>query len=326
MSDGLANEVLDLGKAIGLFSDQGDLQPDWFGDPLTNIESIFTTPTQRAAFLRVLDALLAPVQLPDIPANETWHPLLGDQTRGNAYLTVNIANGVTFGFAGEFHSTDGTPPLASLKAHLPLVNFNGANVTAVAGTAGGPLDLSLRVHLGLTAPIGLDSVMVAARVSPFGPGDPATLTVTLEGLKLDSGPAKDVVLDPANLGSESIHLIIGFLTGQLQQLEGQSGEIGALAKNLLPLLGFGNTTVPPFPFTQLADPGAINTWFSSLLQGGVSAPIVDWLDNLAGLIGISTPNVTGTGTESDPWVAAILPIGTANGSGLNITFATKTVS
>ena len=326
MSDGLANEVLDLGKAIGLFSDQGDLQPDWFGDPLTNIESIFTKPTQRAAFLRVLDALLAPVQLPDIPANETWHPLLGDQTRGNAYLTVNIANGVTFGFAGEFHSTDGTPPLASLKAHLPLVNFDGANVTAVAGTASGPLDLSLRVHLGLTAPIGLDSVIVAARLSPFGPGDPATLTVTLEGLKLDSGPAKDVVLDPANLGSESIHLIIGFLTGQLQQLEGQSGEIGALAKNLLPLLGFGNTTVPPFPFTQLADPGAINAWFSSLLQGGVSAPIVDWLGNLAGLIGISTPNVTGTGTESDPWVAAILPIGTANGSGLNITFATKTVS
>ncbi len=27
MSDGLANEVLDLGKAIGLFDDGGSLQP-----------------------------------------------------------------------------------------------------------------------------------------------------------------------------------------------------------------------------------------------------------------------------------------------------------
>ncbi len=65
----LGNEVLDLGKAIGLFNDGGSLQTHWFNDPLQNIESIFTVDTQRAAFLRVLDALLAPVQLPDIPAN-----------------------------------------------------------------------------------------------------------------------------------------------------------------------------------------------------------------------------------------------------------------
>jgi len=30
MSDGLGNEVLDLGKAIGLFDDGGNLQPHWF--------------------------------------------------------------------------------------------------------------------------------------------------------------------------------------------------------------------------------------------------------------------------------------------------------
>ncbi len=110
MSNGLANEVLDLGEAIGLFDGTGTLDPHWFENPLKNIESIFTSDSQRAAFLRVLDALLAPIQSPDIPANETWHPLLGEQTRGNAYLTVNTASGVTFGFAGEVHPPTGRHP------------------------------------------------------------------------------------------------------------------------------------------------------------------------------------------------------------------------
>ncbi len=324
----LGNEVLDLGKAIGLFNDGGSLQTHWFNDPLQNIESIFTVDTQRAAFLRVLDALLAPVQLPDIPAGETWHPLLGDQTLGNAYLTINTANAVTFGFAGEFHSTDGSPPLASLRAHLPLVSFSGGNVTAVAGSASGPLDLSLRIHLGFafgTDPIGLDSVVVTASLAPLGGNPPATLTVDLEGLQLDDTGPKNVTLDPSNLGSEATHLIIGFIREQFHRLAGPTGEVAAVADNLLQLLGFGSTTIPQFPFTQLADPGAINNWFASLLQGGATAPVVEWLGHLAGLIG-STATVTGTGTEADPWVAPILSFGSAAGSGLNITFATNTVS
>ena len=132
----------------------------------------------------MLDALLAPVQLPGLPADETWHPLFGEQTLGNAYLTVNISNSVTFGFAGELHSSDGPPPLASLKAHLPLVSINGGNVTAVAGSSNGPLELSLRVHLGLAFPadpIGLDSVVVTASLAPLGGNPPATLTVESKG-------------------------------------------------------------------------------------------------------------------------------------------------
>ena len=234
----LGNEVLDLGKAIGLFNDGGSLQTHWFNDPLQNIESIFTVDTQRAAFLRVLDALLAPVQLPDTPAGETWHPLLGDQTLGNAYLTVNTTNAVTFGFAGEFHSTDGPPPLASLRAHLPLVSFNGGNVTAVAGSASGPLDLSLRIHLGFTFgtdPIGLDSVVVTASLAPLGGSPPATLTVDLEGLQLDDSGPKNVTLDPSNLGSEATHLIIGFIREQFHRLAGPTGEAGGRGRQPSPI-------------------------------------------------------------------------------------------
>ena len=328
MSDGLANEVLDLGEAIGLFDGSGNLQPHWFENPLNHIESIFTDDAQRAAFLRVLDALLAPAQLPDLPANETWHPLFGDQSRGNAYLTVNTSNGVTFGFAGEFHSSDGPPPLASLTAHLPLLSFSGGNVTEVAGTPNGPLDVSLRLHLGFTFPadpIGLDSVVVTASLTPLGP-TPATFTIDLEGLQLDESGPKNVTLDPGNLASEAVHLIIGFIQEQLKRLAASTGEAGAVTAHLLQLLGFGDAAIPQFPFTQLGDPGALNNWFASLLQGGASAPVVAWLGHLTGLLGVSAPNVTGTGTPSDPWVAPVIPFGSASGSGLNITFAAQTAA
>src|SRR5579863_4013882 len=328
MSDGLGNEVLDLGESIGLFDGSGNLQPNWFENPLQHIESIFTDETQRAAFLRVLDALLAPQQLPDLPANETWHPLLGDQSRGNAYLTVNTSNGVTFGFAGEFHSSNGPPPLASLKAHLPLVSFSGGNVTAVAGTPNGPLDVSLRLHLGFTFPadpIGLDSVVVTASLTPLGPA-PATFTIDLEGLQLDASGPKNVTLDPNNLESEAVHLIIGFIQEQLKRLAATTGEAGAVTAHLLELLGFGDAAIPQFPLTQLGDPGALNAWFASLLQGGATAPVVAWLGHLSGLIGVSTPNVTGSGTASDPWIAPVIPFGATAGSGLNITFATQTAA
>lgn len=328
MSDALGNEILDLGKAIGLFDDGGNLQSHWFENPLGTIESIFTADSQRAAFLRLLDALLAPVKSADIPANETWHPLLGDQPRGNAYLTVNTATGVALGFAGDFHSTDGPPPLATLRAHLPLVRFSGGSVTAVAGTADGPLDVSLRVHLGFkfpADPIGLDAVVVTTSLAPLGGGAPATLKVDLEGLQLDANDPRNVTLDPSNLGSEAIHLIVGLLHEQLSRLAGPTGEAAAVAAHLLPLLGFGDATIPQFPFTQLSDPGALNGWFASLLQGGATAPVVNWLGHLAGLLGASA-GVTGSGTEVDPWVAPIVPLGTAAGSGFNLTLAKTTAA
>ena len=328
-SDALGSEILDLGKAIGLFDEGGAPQASWFDNPLHHIESIFTNDPQRTAFLRLLDGLLPPVQLADIPAHETWHPLLGNQTRGNAYLTVNTSSGVTFGFAGDFHSTESPTPLASLRAHLPLVNISGT-VNAVAGTAPDPLEVSLRIHLGMAYPgdtIGLDAVVITASLAPFPTSSPtATMTVNLEGLQLDASGPQNIQLDPANLGAEAIHLIIGFIREQLSRLSGPSGEAAAVAAHLLQLLGFGSDGIPPFPFAQLSNPAALNTWFSSLLQGAGTPPVVTWLGHLVGLLGSGSIAVTGTGTESDPWVAPILDFGTATGSGLGITLASKTVS
>ena len=326
----LANEVLDLGKAIGLFDDNGNLQTSWFDNPLSSIRSILSDSGQRAAFLDLLDAFLPAAQVQDVPAGESWHPLMGDQPRGNAYLTVQSNGAVTFGFAGLFQSDDSATPVASLRAHLPVVSFNGNTVTAVAGTSNGPLEFSLRLHLGWTFgtdPLGLDSVVVDAILAPLPPGSAsANLQITLEQLQLDSSGAKDVVLDPNNLTSEAVQLISGLLHEKLSRLAGPTGEAASLVNHLLPLLGFGTDGIPQFPFAQLGDPGALNNWFDSLLQGTGTPPIVAWLGHLAGLLGANGTTVSGSGTVADPWSLMLLPIGSVSGSGVSLTLATQTIS
>src|SRR6185295_9534840 len=94
----LDRELLDAGKAIGLITDDGNLNSDWFTAPLDRLEAIISNPVQRAALLRLLDALLPPAALPGLPADEKWHPLLGERPNGNLYLTVKeTAGGVQIG-------------------------------------------------------------------------------------------------------------------------------------------------------------------------------------------------------------------------------------
>src|SRR5271169_6822814 len=56
----LGTELNDLGQAIGLVDGSGNLNTHWFENPLTELESVFSDPTQRAGLLNFLDALLPP--------------------------------------------------------------------------------------------------------------------------------------------------------------------------------------------------------------------------------------------------------------------------
>ena len=86
---GLASELSDAGKAIGLLTDSGDLDSGWFNNPAERLGNILGNASQRAALLRSLDVILPPVSLADIPATERWYPLLGDNAAGNLYLTAH---------------------------------------------------------------------------------------------------------------------------------------------------------------------------------------------------------------------------------------------
>jgi hypothetical protein len=320
----LGTELNDLGQAIGLVDGSGNLNTHWFENPLTELESVFSDPTQRAGLLNFLDALLPPAALDGLPQGEKWHPLLGSDSslRGNVYLTVKDGGtNVLFGVAGDFSTSSGTTPAASLRARLPLFRAN-SGVHGIAGTSDGPLSVELRLTLNWTRPaqpIALAAVVMSATLAPLASGGPQeSLVVTLAGLDLDGSGAKDTILDPNQLGAEATHLILGLIQYELKQLAGGlSAEAQSVVNHLLPLLGLGGT-IPQFPFLQIASDGqAIQHWFASLLTGG-PPPIQAWLTHLAGLLG-SASAVTGTGAPADPWTVSVFTLNPS--STFNITLA-----
>jgi large repetitive protein len=316
--NGLGPEVLTAGKAIGILDDGGLPSASWFDQPIAALESIFTSPTQRAALLNLLDQLF-PAQPPGplTPANEKWHPLLGDQPAGNIYLTIaNGAAPLTLGIAGDLHSTTSPNP-AALRCHLPVAKIDGDSVAAVAGTADGPLQLELRVELDWSRNTGqsidLHAIRLSASLSPLA-ASPFSVAVVLEGFSIDTRPPADTKLDPSQLDAAAMQVVIGLIREQLTQASGLTGEAATVAQNLLPVLGLA-AGFPAFPF---ADPSTVRNWLASIASAG---KLAEWVGHLGALLGGSN-SIEGTGTSVDPWRVTVLQIDT--NSPLELTVARVT--
>lgn len=289
----LPEPLSDVAEAIGLVSDTQDLDPTWFEHPLQHLETILTDSGQRAALFDLLDQVVPPETVAGASAGSKWHPLLGSQTSGNVYLTINdTATPVVVGLAGRYTGTT-----ASVLAQVPMVALNGATLSAIPGTAAGPIQLSLEVTLDWTTPahpIALAGLSLTLAFAPIANPPIANVVIVLQGLDLDGTGAHDVTLDPSALGAEATTLIIGLLREKLQEIVGSAtGDPLAVATHLMPLLGLDGS-VPAFPFATLAsNPQALTGWLQALATGN-PPPLTTWLSHLAGLLGAAAPAVTTT--------------------------------
>lgn len=320
----LDQEVLDLGKAIGLIADNSDLNSDWFADPLEKIKTIISNPEQRAALLRMVDAVLPAVSLAGVPENEKWHPLLGNDLPGNLFLTVKeTGDGVELGASGNFGNPNGPGLSAGLRVQLPLISA-GTTVNAIAGTSSAPLKIVLTLNLDWVRgsqpiadqPITLKAIVATASVTSNG----SSLEVLLKGLALDDRQPQDTILDSNNLGSEAVQLILGLLKQTLHELTATPGsETEAIKQHLLPLFGLDGNGIPALPLAQLLEgPAALQVWFKSMLGGG-TPHIKTWLGHLGSLMGAANAVVSGEGSESDPWRVSVIPL--ASQGALSLTLA-----
>src|SRR5215831_4200277 len=317
MSADLAQELLDAGKAVGLLKADGQPDPSWFSAPDSRLSTILSDAGQRAAFLDLLDQLAPPAQIAGLPSGEKWHPLLGAQPKGNLYLSVrDDGNNVDIGVAGELRG--GTKPKASLRAHLPVIRFSKQGAAAIAGTSQGPLDLILRVEVGwkyATDAIGLAAIRVEIHLVA---ANSVNLTVMLEGLSLDGGPAKDTPLDAAHLDAQAMNVVMGLINQQLQKLVTADPTAGSVKAHLMPLLGFGpSAPAPPFPFTTLlSNPAALQGWLNGALS---QANAATWLGHLTALFGGALA-IQGNGTADSPWTMRLVAAD-ATHPGVDLTFA-----
>ena len=300
----LPSQLVDAGEAIGLIKSSGspgDIRDDWFGQPFANgLATILSDSGQRAALFRLLDDVLPPEAVDGAPGGAKWHPLLGAQTQGNVYLTVDSTlDPNLIGFGARYSGS-----AASLVVQIPALALSGSSLQSVIGTQSAPIRIALNIPLGWSRadhPFALDAVSVEIALTP-ALTPPGRFTVTLNGLDLDGTGPGNYVLDPNDFGSESTQLIIAFIQAKLHALSLNPGSAGAdvlaLATHLLPLLGLDGT-LPRFPFATLAtDPLALKSWLKSLVSGS-NPPVIPWLESLAGLLGVTAPVATTTTSGKD---------------------------
>src|SRR6185312_12326242 len=109
--------VLDAARAIGLVDASGEIDAQWFQDPLTRVKATLSDPAQREAFRRFLGAVAPPAKTVD---GVDWHPLAGDQI----FLTLApTADGIDVGLAAEVGGA------AQLRATLLVAHVTATDVS-----------------------------------------------------------------------------------------------------------------------------------------------------------------------------------------------------
>ena len=309
----LAPEVEALATALGLFS-QGALDPQFFANPLQKLTGIIKTAEQRAALLDALDDLLPPGDAPTTNADgdtTTRHPIVTTAV-GSLAITIvrsgpfDLPNAVV-GLSGEArHAASGV----RLVADFPLVEGSSSDLHVVAGSPEHPLAVGIDVPVGWQRSsdvIGLESVSLSALVlAPPNEAD-SRIAVRLAGLDVGLGTAADVLLDPADLGTELAHTLSMLLLAGLHRAEAAADNaaddaLTRLAAQLPTVLGLDGE-LPPLPLGDLIhDPSAFAGWLSALTETVVDGEpaLVRWLDAVGQLLGAAETTMPELPGTTDP--------------------------
>ncbi len=284
-----------LAVALGIFTPDGDPNPDWFGHPEDSLKTILANRAQRQALLAFVDEALGGADRTTDPTGVVWLPIVQlDDPRLTVAVTVDDTqpDGIHIGVGLNVRTAN---PGSTSTLAIPLFRAekqggpHGAN-PLLLGSPGGRIRLGAAITVDTAPPvpgvarlgaIGLDVDVPTAdndtRAPVFGlsltgfqlPGaaSPRDIRVAADGLdELD-----DAVLD----------LVLALIRAQAATAAPNS-PIAAVA-GLLGLTSGDN--IPDFPIAQFPAQGvhAIAAW----LLGVITTPAArdDWLGYLATLLG-----------------------------------------
>ena len=282
-----------LGKAVGLLGEDGDPNPDWFGDPAASLQTMLADDGQRAALVAFVDEALGGADASADPSGATWLPLVAlapPDPRLTVAVTVDDRpdDHVVVGLGVAFE-TDGPASRTTVSVPLFQAAKRGRTVSSpfLLGQVGGRLHLSSHITVDAS-----DPAPGAARIGgvglevdvPTAAGDsPAVFSLVLEDFQLPGAAAPQTVRISGSGVDEIEHslldLVLSLVRAEAEALGG--GALGAVAG----LLGLGSDQVPDFPIEQLAANGiaALPAWLESVVSE--DTPRQAWLGHLAGLVG-----------------------------------------
>ena len=296
-----------LAEAVGLTRD-GELQGDWFQDPLGNpngskrgLSSMMYLDEQREALIAFVDDVLGEPDREE-QGRAVWVPLFRD-SGATIFVVVDEAdNGARVGFGIEYDSGSSLPAI-SVSAHVPVFQFEreGAGALDISGAQPDWLvlgrddvhiELAIRVIISNDAPAPGDLYIGAVAVGvdvPTSPSDDLEFSLGFERLQLPGTNAPrdfELTVDNINeLGSDFLEFMTGLIQAQAEALDTTNPATAPFAA-LTGLAGLRSVpNIPPFPLESLITNGvsALTGWIESILS---SAPARNaWLGQWAALLG-----------------------------------------
>jgi large repetitive protein len=327
----LSPQLVQLGVALGVLkpestNDQPVFNDQFFEDPLSSLGGVLRDSVQREAAIGLATEALGVVDvdldLPDVPAGETWIPVARTDSGPEAGLYSVFqpdGTGVRISLGARVAVADPNVEAgATVKVPLMLVGgAAGSTARFLPGSAGpeGDLRVAATVTLpgGVAGPggVGLDGLGLSIAVpTTVPPSDRSPrLSVTLRGLRLsgDTEP-RDVSFDSssATLDRSALEILVTLIQAQA---DATSADV---LGHLLTLLGLGDDpTIPRLPLSEVIAEGApaLRRWFTSLVTD--PAARTAWLQELGELLDLPGDFVVqGTGTAADPYRLCLVDTGT----------------
>ena len=296
-----------LAEAVGLTRD-GELQGDWFQDPLGNpngskrgLSSMMYLDEQREALIAFVDDVLGAPDREE-QGGAIWVPLFSDSGATVFVVVEEADNGARVGFGIEYDSASSVPAI-SVSAYVSVFQFEreGAGALDISGAQpdwlvlgrdDAHIELAIKVIISNDAPAPGDLYIGAVSVGvdvPTSPSDDLEFSLGFERLQLPGTNAPrdfELTVDNINeLGSDFLEFMTGLIQAQAEALDTTNAATAPFAA-LTGLAGLRSVpNIPPFPLESLITNGvsALTGWIESILS---SAPARNaWLGQWATLLG-----------------------------------------
>ena len=284
-----------LAVALGVFTPDGDPNPDWFGDPEDSLKTMLANEAQREALIAFVDEAMGGADRTTDLRGVVWLPIVHiDDPDLTVAVTVDDspAEGIHIGIGLLVRTAS---PRSESSLAVPLFRTKKESGPSVPdplllGTPGGRIRISTAITIDEGAPVPGEARLGAIGVDvdvPTSPGDPVDpiFGISLSGFQLP-GAAEPRDIRVAADGVDELDDALLDLVLSLVKSQADAAAPGSLIGAVGGLLGLkSGDNVPDFPITQLPTEGAhaLAAWLLGIVTTPASRS--DWMGHLASLLG-----------------------------------------
>ena len=291
-----------LAVALGVFTPEGDPNPNWFGDPGASLATILANRQQRDALIAFVDEALGGADRTTDPRGVVWLPIVElDDPPLRIAITIDESptEGIHLGLGLGVNTTS---PTSETTVAIPLFRVwreDGPAVTnpLLLGSQGGRIRLSTSITIDSSAPVPGQARLGSIGIDidlPTAPGDPQppVFGLVLGGFQLPGAPEPRDLRVAADGLDEIDDALLDLVLSLVKSQADQAGADPLLA-SIAGLLGLRSAdSIPDFPIVQLTSQGptALADWVHGVLT--TPAERTQWIGYLATLLGAAAAGDT----------------------------------